>query len=167
MILAGNRLRLAQGDELVIDGPQDPSLQTVPDQDIGPRLPRARILRDADRVVGVGHDLVIEVGTEDKLGVAPRPPHGQLDGGERRVLDDDAAALNRRDEVVLAVRLAPEHRGKQADQWFAADRRAVIKPSAVASNADVEIAAAVFAGLGMRLAGGCRRSYLPQEIGWI
>ena len=64
----------------------------------------------------------------------------ELDRQERRVVDHDAAFLDRRDQEVL-VPFPLEHRGEQLDQRRPADRRLQVEPGAVGGDAHVEIAA--------------------------
>ena len=128
-------------DQLVEHRADDQRIQIVPDQDIGAGLAGNRVLDHADRVIRAGLDPVVYIAPEPQDLVAARAGRLAFDGGKRRVLDQDSAALNRRDQPVVALLVPPDHRGEELDQGLSADRAAPVVPSAVARDADVEVAA--------------------------
>ena len=65
----------------------------------------------------------------------------QLDRQEGRVIDLDAALLDRRGQPIDALLVAIQDRCEELDQRFAANGRAMVEPSSVAGDAHVKIAA--------------------------
>src|SRR5262245_37018965 len=105
------------------------------------RLAGARIRGYADRTVGAGDDLLVDVGAEGQALLPADAVDVHLDRGEGDVLDLDAAALDRGHQPVAAVGLATQHGGEKTDQRFAADRRTVIEPRAIATDTNAEVTA--------------------------
>ena len=68
------------------------------------------------------------------------PSDAHLDGEERRVVDLDADALDRRHQHVAFAVLAQD-RGEELHERQAADRRAQVEPRSVGGDAHVDVAA--------------------------
>ena len=83
----------------------------------------------------------VEISPEDQLLVAAVAFDRQRYPEEGDVLDLDMAALGRGNEPITAIRFTAQDGGEELDERQAADGRPTIRPSAVASDPHVEIAA--------------------------
>lgn len=91
-------------------------------------------------MVGPRRHNLVEIGAEAKATLGAFAFARELDGDERRVLDGDAAALDRGDERIGAIILAPQNRGEELDEAGTGDRGAAVEPGAVAGDPHLEIA---------------------------
>ena len=136
---------LGQGSQLVIDGAADPRLDprplaARPHQQIGRRMAGQEIVRDPDRVLGIGRDDLVDIGAKGEPLVAPAPSNPAR--RRRRARPRPRYGLvPPASEPVAAVRATLEHAREQADQLLAADRTAPIKPRAVAADHERQVAA--------------------------
>jgi hypothetical protein len=118
-------------------------------------------------MLGAGRDEVVDVRAERELPPGTRALDRHLDGEERRVLDRDADALDRRHEHE-SLRILAQHRGEELYERRPADRRAVVEPGAVGGDAHVDLAAigrlpALDRGRPLSAAGGSERGAQARE----
>ena len=92
-------------------------------------------------MVGPSRHNVVHIGAEDQLLVAALAIDRQFHGKKGDVLDIDAAAFGRGHEPMGAVYLTTQDGGKELNQRQPPDRSPAIKPSTVAGDAHVEVAA--------------------------
>ena len=114
----------------------DQRLKVGADVDIGARLTRGGVAGHPDLVIRPGNHPVADIG--DK-----RQPIGGLIEIHRNkwsIFHLDADFFHRRDKEIR-IPLAPNDAGEQPDQFDPANRRAQIKPCAVAGDPHVDIAA--------------------------
>ena len=109
-------------------------------QNIGRGL-AARSRFDAQGIVRSGRHNVVQIGVENQLLLAAVAFDGQPHCKKGDVLDLDAAALDRCDQAIAAIRLAAQNGSKEFDERRPADRRPAIKPCTITGDAHVEIAA--------------------------
>ena len=136
---------LAQVHQMIEDRAQDQRLEPGPDQHVRARLAARLVglvaaMRDADGVIAIGDHTFVKIGPESQRLVAAGARCGNLDRGEGRVLDRDAAALGRRDQPVFAVAFAAQDGGEQLDQRFPVDGGPAIKPGPIRGDSHVKIA---------------------------
>ena len=105
----------AEIDQLVEDRPGEPRLEPRAHQDIGRRRAVGGGL-DAQRMLRSGGHNLVQIAAEDQALVAALAFDVESHGDERRVLDDNPAALRRRHQPVAAVVLAAQHGGEEFDQ---------------------------------------------------
>src|SRR5258705_2834745 len=130
----------AELDEIIKYRPRESRFEAVSYQNIGCRF-AVRSCLDAQRVVGSRRHKFVEIGPEDQLLVSALTFDRQLYPEEGSVFDFDMAALGRGNEPITAIRFTAQDGGEKLDERQAADGRPTIRPSAVASEPHVEIAA--------------------------
>lgn len=130
----------AELDEIIKYRPRESRFEAVSYQNIGCRFAvRSRL--DTQWGVGTCRHKFVEIGLEDQLLIAAFAFDRQRYGEEGNVLDFDMAALGRGNEPITAIRFTAQDGGEKLDERQAADGRPTIRPSAVASDPHVEIAA--------------------------
>jgi hypothetical protein len=98
-------------DQVIIDRAEDPCLKALAHRNIRAGRAARRIVIDANRMVLVRCHNVIDVGAEGEAALRSSADRVDLDGDEGRVIDQDAAALDRRHQPELAI-FMPQYRGE-------------------------------------------------------
>src|SRR5216683_3485482 len=130
----------AELDEVIKHQPRESRFEAVAYQNIGCRFTVCSRL-DAQRVIGSRRHKFVEISPEDQLLIAAFAFDRQRYPEEGDVLDLDMAALGRGNEPIPAIRFTAQDGGEELDERQSADGRPTIRPSAVASDPHVEIAA--------------------------
>jgi NAD(P)-dependent dehydrogenase (short-subunit alcohol dehydrogenase family) len=132
-----------QGDfgELIIDRARELGFEAVADKNAR----RGAVLRveNAQRVLGIEDHGIAAVEAKRDLAFAAFALAVHLDGAEGSPIDVDLELFNRRDEQMSSVGFAPEHGREQPDHRRPPDRRSLVEPGAVASDAHAGMAAAL------------------------
>ncbi len=90
---------------------------------------------------GIQRHILVQIGAKCE-GLAPAFTFGvNLNRREGRIIDADARLFSRSHQPIVPVIFPPQYRGKQLNQRFAANWRAMIKPCTVMAYAHVDIAA--------------------------
>jgi hypothetical protein len=133
------RRGLAERDEVVIERALDQRPQVAAHPDVGFEA-ASRGAVEAQGMVGVGRDDVVDIGAEDQPPAVLFGLGRHLDGDERRIVDPDPDPFDRgHQHVTLGV--LTQDRGEQLDQRRPADRRSAIEPRPVSGDAHVDFAA--------------------------
>ncbi len=115
-------------------------------------------------MVVIGCHTIVNICSEDELLFLSGAAHGKLDGDEGRVLDRDAAALDRCYQPVGARLVSPEDRAEKAYQRHSGDWRTAIEPGTITGDVNAEIAA--IPGRRPPPAAGCRGGG-SETIEWL
>ena len=95
---------------------------------------------EAQRVIAPARHPVVDIGAEIQHPASGSLLRPEFDCEERRVLDDDPAFLDRRDQKI-SVPFPLEHRGEELHQRRPSDRRLEVEPGAVRGDAHIKVAA--------------------------
>ena len=136
---AAIRLFLGQFDQIVKDRPHDQCLQSRANHDIGPGLFASVVDHQPDRMVGICRHPFVKVGAEFQHLFPAFAFRGHLDGDEGCILNLNRAALDRRNQQIVAVFSAFQDGGEQLDQRHSPEGQAVMIPSAILGDADAEV----------------------------
>src|SRR6266852_194798 len=108
--------------------------------EIGLEPAGAGLRLEPQRMLAPAGDPIVDIGAKAQRSTLPAALDRELDREKRRVLDDEAAFLDRRHQKILVV-LPFEDGGEQLHQRRPPDRGPEIEPGAVGGDAHVEIAA--------------------------
>src|SRR5436190_13582838 len=98
-------------------------------------------LDDPEGMLGAENDRIAAVEPKADPRVAAGTLYAHLDGPKSGRFDLDVELLDRRDEHVATVGLAPENGREQADHRQAPDRAAFVMPGSVSTDAHARVAA--------------------------
>lgn len=105
--------------------------------DIGADLAVFRRFLDSQRMLRIGLDPVVQIGTKREYLFLPFAFHGKFNRRKGSILHLDATAFDRRTQPVISVIVSPQYRGKQLYQGFSADWGTFVIPGTVTRNPDV------------------------------
>ena len=131
---------LAEFDEIVEQRARHLRPEVAPHVEIGLEPAGLSLALEPQRVIAVARHPVVDVGAEMQHPAVIGLLGPELDREERRVVDDDPAFLDRRDQEVF-VPFPLEDRGEELHQRRPPDRSLEIEPGAVRSDAHIEVAA--------------------------
>ncbi len=131
---------LAKGSKIECEGRREARPKVAAYMYIGTQAIGRAVDLEAQRMVDIAIDKVIEIGAENQADSLVYFLARHVDGEERRIFDGNAHLLHRRDQHV-ALALALQHGGEQAHHGWTIDRRSGIEPRSVAPDSHVNFAA--------------------------